>query len=715
MPFGEVDMSDQDKKSGSARSEPELESSAGLNIKVIGSAATFIIVAVVGIYFAFNFVEEERSRNLQAWQIRMGIVADSRTAAASEWIEDNFSSIRELSENASLQLYMTELAFAEEGEIDEEDAESGYLRNLLVATAERTGFKNPDPVGEVNSNVERLGLAGLALVDVGGRPLVATPGMPPITPSIRQAIATALTGIPVLIDMYESAGGQPAIGFALPVYAIQGDETEGIGAVVGLRVVDKTLYETLIQPGDTEKTSETYLVRKKGGLVEYLSPLSDDSEPLKRSLAFDTPDLAAAYALQNPGGFGIRRDYTGNQVLVTSRPVPNTPWVLVRKVTEKEALSETDTRLTTILVVFILVIVGVVIAVVAVWRHGTSVRAAAAAEKYRISAERFENLIQFNRVMMDNQPTHVVCVNPKNQVTFSNRPFADAWGIHIMDIKNKPLSSVIGPDRAKLYTEINNRVVETGERESHVKIFDGPEGKSVINSFHIRIDGDRDHPAAALMVLHDLTEVTKEREKREEGMKQLIGTLVSVVDRRDPYSANHSSRVSEVARAIGQEMDMDDVELETVDIAGSLMNLGKIFIPPELLTKAGKLTDEERDLLGNSFIVSSELLEGVEFEGPVRETVSQIGESWDGSGPLGIKENDILRTARAVSVANVFVGMLSPRAYRDAMTFDKVAAILMEQAESKFDKKAVVALVNVLENRNGRERWAHYRETPKDT
>ena len=708
-------MSEQKTARKSSRDEIEVKS--GLNVKVLVTAIVLVLMAVGGVVFAFNFVEEERARNLQAWQIRLGIVADSRTVAVNDWVEGNFASMRELADNASLQLYMTEIAFAEgdSSQITDESAQIEYLRNLLVATAERIGYKNPESVGEVSANVEVIGIAGLGLVNGSGKTLVSTPGMPPLNPTIRAAIVQSLTGVPVLIDMHETASGLPAIGFVLPVYALQGDDTEGIGAVVGIRLVDKKLFKTLEQPGELIKTAETMIVRKTGGVVTYLSPLADGTEPLKRNIAIDTPDLAGAFAIEKPGGFGIKRDYKGETVLVTSRTIANTPWTLVRKVSEKEALSETDTRLRTILIVFILIIVGVGITVVAVWRHGTSVRAAAAAEKYKVAAERFENLINFNRIMIDSQPTHVVAINPANEITFSNRPFADDWGIHIMDIKNKPLASVIGPDRAKLYTTINKRVVESGERESHVNTFEDPvKGKSVIQSYHIQVPGDRDHPPAALMVLHDMTELTKEREKREESMHQLIGTLVSVVDRRDPYSANHSSRVAEVAMAIGAEMGMDELGIRTVDTAGTLMNLGKILISPELLTKAGKLTDEERETLGNSFVVSAELLEGVEFDGPVIDTVRQIGESWDGSGPLGLKEDAILKTARAVAVANVFVGMLSPRAYRDAMTFDKVAAILMEESDKKFDRKAVVALINVLENRDGRNKWAHFRIAPKD-
>jgi hypothetical protein len=77
-------------------------------------------------------------------------------------------------------------------------------------------------------------------------------------------------------------------------------------------------------------------VRKTKNTVEYLSPLRDGAGALKRTMGFDTPDLAAAFAIDKPGAFGIKRDYAGEEVLVTSRAVADLPWLLVRKISRAE-------------------------------------------------------------------------------------------------------------------------------------------------------------------------------------------------------------------------------------------------------------------------------------------------------------------------------------------------------------------------------------------
>lgn len=700
----------------------------------------FLMLSAVGasIFGAFKFVEDERARSLQEWQIRLGIVADSRSSAINDWQDENFKVMRELAENASLQLYMSEIANANapaEPGLDDDPfatsdgaAETTYLRNILTATAERTGFKPPVEAAEVSANIERAGVAGLGLVDVEGLPVASSPGMPPMIGRLKDAALAALQGEPAMIDIYIGASNLPTIGFALPVYGIQDDGSgaKAIGAVVGIKIVDERLYAKLVQPGQLSESSETYLVRKQGITAEYLSPLTDGTPPLKRSLAMDTPNLAAAYALNAPGGFAIKRDYLGEEVLMTSRPISGVPWVLVRKINRAEALAETETRLTTLLTVFILIIVGVTIAVFAVWRHGSSLRATQAAQNFKVSSERFENLSKFMNLISNAHPAGIVAVNGNTVYTYANEPAANEAGIPVEDMIGKTMAAVMGPIKAQVYTDINDKILKRFAeikdrdqcRQMHINTFgddddEDAEDLKVIKSDHIPLRGDRDHPPGVLMILEDITELTRERRRSEKMLRQLIDTLVSVVDRRDPFSANHSSHVAEVAKAIAEEMGEEEVTAKAVDIAGSLMNLGKIFIPPELLTKTGDLTPEERQTLMSSYLVSVDLLKDVTFEGPVVDTIRDMGETWDGHGPLGKAGEDILHTARILAVANAFVGMASARAYRDAMPFEKVSDILLSDTGSKFDRKPVSALINYLENRGGKEKWAHYRERPK--
>ncbi len=695
-----------------------------VNKIALASIGAILLLIVGAVFFTFKFVGDERERSLQEWQVRLSIVADSRAAAVNDWMEQNFAYLREVAENASVQLYVTELVEAQSkgtAAVAEAAAQAQYLRNLLIATAERTGFKPPPAVGEIAANVERAGVAGIGLVDANGAPISSSPGMPPMSPAMRVAVAKALEGQPALIDVYLGASAQPAVGFVLPIFGIQDSGSKGIGAVIGIRLLGNDLFDRLKQPGATEKTGETYIVRKEGPTVQYLTPLADGTPPLKKALTLDTPSLDGAWALEKPGGFAIKRDYAGAEALAVTRAIANTPWVLIRKVSRDEALSATDTRLTTILTVFLLFLGVISATIFAVWRHGSSLRALEAAENFRIAADRFQNMSKFMRLVTNSQPTVIVAVDGETKYTFANEPAAREAGISIQDMMGKTMAQVIGPIKAQALAEINKSVLREFERQEHIHYFEAEnspeEGEpevQVIKSVHVPLRGDRDYPPGILMILDDISELTRERRKNEKMLRSLIDTLVSVVDRRDPFSANHSIRVSEVVKCIAKEMGADDLEMKTADTAGSLMNLGKIFIPPDVLTKTANLTAEEKKLLFSSHLIAADLLDGVTFEGPVVETIRQMGETWDGKGPLGLMGEEILRTARMLAVANAFVGMVSPRAYRDAMTFEKCCSILLGQMETRYDRKSISALINFLENRGGMERWAHFREKPED-
>ena len=677
-------------------------------------------VAVAALYFAVSFVDSERQRALQEWQIRLGIVADSRAAAVNQWIDGNFATLRELSENASLQIYMDELAMSsgDKSAVTDEPAQAGYLRNLLVATAERAGFKPPETVGQVNANIERAGVAGLGLVDAAGAAIVSTPGMPPMNSKIRKAVATALDGQPALIDAYMGAGNHLTIGFALPVYGIQSDEgAEGIGVVIGIRTLGKNLYANLAQPGEQADTAETYLVRKSDAVVQYLSPLKDGTSPLVRSFALDTPDLAAAYALESPGGFALKKDYVGTDVLVTSRSLSNTQWILVRKIDSAEALSETETRLSTILIVFVLIIVGMAVTIIAVWRHGSSIRAAKEAEKSRVAAERFANMSKFMNLITNSLSADIIAVTNEGKYTFVNAPAAQSVAEFAGgELRGKHLTQILGPTKGGFYRNINDEILTSfalsddtnKERRTLIQTFGEGDDIEIIKSDHIPLRGDRDYPPGMLMVMENITEQSMERVRNEAMTRQLIGALVNVVEQRDPHSSQQSARISLVASTIAREMEMTDDQVRTIDIAGSLVNLGRVFIPNRVMAKTEPLSSEEAALFENSDKDSIALLKDVDFRGSVKETISQAQEHWDGSGPLALNGEDILQTARILAVARAFVGLVSPRKTEPHLSFNDAAAELVRENGQRFDRRPVSALIHYMDNKGGAAKWAYF-------
>lgn len=667
-----------------------------------------VMVALAAVFLILRFVDAQFAHDLRAWQTRLGIVADSRLAALDDWRAGKAAALTDLAENASLQIYLTEiqLAAGDPARATAAEAQREYLANLLAATAARAGFDGRLTGPDIRANVRRVGTGGLALLDAENGVVAATPAMPPIEGHLAAEAARAGTA-PRLIDIHLGADGRPAIGFAAPVFAVQGAASPAarVGRLVGVMPLTDDFFDRLRQPGATAETAETYLVRRDGTTIAYLTPLLDGSAPLAKRLAADTEDLAAAFAMAQPGGFALRRDYRDREVLVTGRAVAATPWTLVHKIDRAEALAETDARGRRLLVYLLLALAVAGGVALALWRHGASRRAATAARRYAALARRHARQGRLLRLVTDSQPDPIFILDADGRYRFANAAAASEAGIDADEMIGKTPASVLGPAAARRHDDPWRRAL-AGE-----KVRAGPTAihetaaspRRIVATRYIPVAEPEGAASGALVVERDISAEITERERRERSLAHTVRALVTLVDRRDPFAADHSARVARIARAIALEMDLDPVLADTAERAGSLMNIGKILVPAELLTKDGRLTDDEIRRVRDGLQASADLLEGIEFDGPVVQTLRQLQEHVDGGGhPDGLAGSDILVTARIVAVANAFVALVSPRAWRPGVTVDAALDDLLSQAGRAYDRSVVAALISYLDNHGGR-------------
>jgi PAS domain S-box-containing protein len=666
---------------------------------------TLLLALILGgLWLIFSYLDFERERDLADWRIRLGLIADTRAADIEHWLARQYGDLQELANNASLQLYVSQLTAPDSEAQDIEPAQLGYLRNLINAAAERTGFRSPgeaEPV--VRANLPVVGARGLALLDGEGRMVVATPGMPALEPGDRALVQQALdNGSPVLRDLRVNAAGQAVIGFVVPVAAIQGLQGAAgqrpVGALLGIKPTAGELYPLLTNRGGLSRHDETLLVRAEDDMVVYLSPLADGSEPTKRRLALNTPDLAAAFALRSPGEFAQRQDYRGARVLMTSRALAGVPWVLVQKTDAGEALRESDDHRRFLLTAFLLTLFFISASLIAAWRHGSSVRAQAMAERLQEKTRILEGQTRLLHGVTDTLSDSLFLLDADHCVLYANRAFEEAIGAPQADLIGKSLAAVFGPDTAQ---RLEDCIVKApAERPQPQRLLiNGREGLYQCSALPLPNPAGSAH--ASLVVLHDVTALHESERKRALLLRQLIAALMRAVDKYDPYSANHSSRTAAVAVAIGRELSLSATDLQALDLAANLANIGKILVPKEILTKSDALTDAEHDALKQHVQYSRDILSSLEFEGPVLETISQKQELMDGSGyPLGLRGEGILLTARILAVANAFVALVSPRAYRDAVPIEAALDKLLAESKDKYDRHVVAALFHLAENRS---------------
>lgn len=676
------------------------------------SAFILALAVALAVLMALQFAQTQYQRELENWQVRLNLIADSRLGAVDGWLEYQFGEMQNLAENYAVKGYVSRL----EGDEALLPAQELYLSNLLAVTAARGEFV-PGMTADVvqdSLNGATEGGGGIALLNKKGKVLRSTYDMPSLEGPIAGFIASAEPGQPHLIDMRTSAQ-TVHIGFLSPVYSIPEEETPAVqtGWVLGLRPLEQEFFGLLRHPGAIEASLEVFLVREENGGVTYLSPLADGTEPLRKHLTIPADvsgrdALAAAFALREPGQFGIHRDYRQKNVLVTGRLVPGTGWAMVVKVDENEALAAAKAERRSLVIQLLLVVAVVFVAIVAAWRHGTSRDATRLASRLDIALRKARSRQEMLEVITNTQPGAIFIVDTAERCRFANDAFAESVSATRDEIPGKSLESLFGPVVTMKYAEASEAALADSKTIIWTRRERDAEGQEkVLRIKHIPLNQlpTEDAPAGAKGVLvleQDITAVVVERERRARTLRSLVDTLVAMVDRRDPYAANHSKMVATVSREVAKEMQADAVTVETAEIAGTVMNTGKMVVPAEWLTKPGALNEEERRAIRDSLLESADMLENVEFDGPVAGTLRQTLENWDGSGLQGLKGDDILLTARIVAAANAFVGMVSPRSYRKAMGVSEALNVLMSGIDKEFDRKVVVALANYIDNHGGR-------------
>lgn len=143
--------------------------------------------------------------------------------------------------------------------------------------------------------------------------------------------------------------------------------------------------------------------------------------------------------------------------------------------------------------------------------------------------------------------------------------------------------------------------------------------------------------------------------------------LSRVVETRDPYTHGHQERVARLAVAIAQEMGLAEERVHALHLAAMVHDIGKIAVPAEILSKPGRLTAPEFEMVKAHAVVGSEILQNIVSPWPLAEIVQQHHERIDGSGyPHGLRGDDILLEARILGVADVVEAMSSHRPYRPA-------------------------------------------------
>jgi HD-GYP domain-containing protein (c-di-GMP phosphodiesterase class II) len=180
--------------------------------------------------------------------------------------------------------------------------------------------------------------------------------------------------------------------------------------------------------------------------------------------------------------------------------------------------------------------------------------------------------------------------------------------------------------------------------------------------------------------------------------RKTFENISQLLDERDHYTAVHSTSVAELAVAIGRKLGLPQRQLESIDVAARVHDIGKVAVPDSILLKAGPLTDEEWVEMKRHPVISAELIEGLEIYASVADAVRHEHEHWDGTGyPSGLVGEAIPLISRIICAADVYDALVTDRPYRKAFSPAKAHDIVGEMKGKTLDPDVADALLAHLE------------------
>ncbi|MBN2539864.1 MAG: PAS domain S-box protein [Deltaproteobacteria bacterium] len=313
---------------------------------------------------------------------------------------------------------------------------------------------------------------------------------------------------------------------------------------------------------------------------------------------------------------------------------------------------------------------------------------------------------EFNEALINNSPAFFVAISKDGKTIMMNEALLQTLGYtedevegtdylttFVPEPERKSVSKVFEQLTTTIYPSYTNNTVLTKN------------GKRILVEWH----GRSVFKEAGVFdyffgVGIDITERTKMEEDLKQSFQQIrkglhatVQAMAETVETRDPFTAGHQRRVSDLAGSIATEMNLPKDEIEGLLTAATIHDLGKISIPAEILSKPARLTNIEFALIKDHPQAGFNILKNIDFPWPVARIVLEHHERVDGTGyPNGLKGDEILLESRILAVADVVEAMCSHRPYRPSLGMDAALEEIARNRGTLYDTEVVDACLRLF-------------------
>jgi PAS domain S-box-containing protein/putative nucleotidyltransferase with HDIG domain len=343
--------------------------------------------------------------------------------------------------------------------------------------------------------------------------------------------------------------------------------------------------------------------------------------------------------------------------------------------------------------------------------HATQGRAAGGSPARRSTGDyeselcRLRNQGEHYRELFEKSPIGIYRTTPDGRILLANASLLELMGFSTFEelaARNLEQSGFENQQTRQRFKALM-------EQDGQVRGFESAWVRKDGTIIHIREHAKAVRDEAGAIVFYEGTienvtdRVRAERElagslkRLSQTFDEAIEALATAVEKRDPYTGGHQKRVAALAAAIANDLGCEPEVTRAVRMAAIMHDVGKIYVPAEILARPGRLTAVEMEIIKLHSAMGFEILRGISFDQPIAEIVLQHHEKLDGSGyPRGIRGEAIRQEARIIAVADIMEALSSHRPYRPAYGPHVALEVLAKEKGEKLDPRVVTSCVDLF-------------------
>ncbi|MGH6717831.1 MAG: HD domain-containing phosphohydrolase [Alphaproteobacteria bacterium] len=652
----------------------------------VAVAANVVVAAVL----VFWIIADRRETFRVELERRLSVFVSSREEILSTWLTDQNKVLDPLVTSDVFRLFLTEIAVynarQQAGEeagatgIEETLAQSAYLQLILEDFISGRNFE----AGHIVDAEGRLYITSTRTANLFDFQLDAAARAVAERKTIYTPARVTLAGL--TMDM------------AVPIYPPQPLEGETEVVPVGALIVTLPIQERLsaiLERHPLARAGEQILLLQRDG--DAWSLIDPMASPAIAPATF--PE--AAFQSLGQGMARVVSPRTAAEVYATLAQVEGPSWYLV----QEAAVADAEQELNDFEIGIVVAVMGGLLLILGAfgifWFRLSSDHNKTLAQQFQGLAQQINKQRKLLNGITNTMMDLLGLKDAEGHYTFVNPAFCRAVNKAEREILGLKDDAIFGFGTAQRLTATDRIVLDTRQQATtNEQIY----LQAKLHHFQIAkvpFVEDEGLPVGVLAVSRDITELVEAVERRERAIREAVEAFSRAIELRDPYLVGHSRRVAGFAVAVGRRLELGDNEINTIELAARLAQIGKLAIPSAILRKETRLTDEEIAIVQSHVEHAVSILRKVDFDLPVAESVHKMYERLDGTGyPRNLSGDQIELVPRILGACDVFCARIEPRSYRETLTPDAAVGVLEHNA-TKYDPRVVAALREVVHSPDG--------------